>query len=168
MAWFFAPYKRRDPRPGSPGRYCAMDDFTAQIIADGADPANPWAEIECLGNYAVVKVPSTTSAATLNAINAAPGFQRVPLARLDDPLSTLTAAQRNQVQNFIVNTLGYPLSELQADLGTDLSTHTLRDVIRFTLKRKLLPRYNQPTDTIVLDGPQVTPAPVETIDAQIS
>jgi hypothetical protein len=31
VAWFFVPYKRRDTVPGRPGRYCGMDDFTAQM-----------------------------------------------------------------------------------------------------------------------------------------
>ena len=44
IAWFICPYKQR-PAPKRNFRYCAMDDLTAVIRADGGD----WSETEVLG-----------------------------------------------------------------------------------------------------------------------
>lgn len=158
VGWFLAPYKRRGTKVA---RYCAMDDFTPQITADGGG----WAEAECLGGMAVVKV--NASPATLTAINAAPGFIRVPLSRLDDPLSTLTAGQLAAIKNQVLG-LGYSLSELQARFpGADLTNTTLGDVLRFILTRRLQARYDTPTDTIILDGGVQTTTPIEVVDGAV-
>src|SRR4051812_35504552 len=98
VAWFFAPYKKATTKVGDVYRYCAMDDFTLQIVADPEHTGGaPWSECECLGDSAVVKVRA--SQALLDTINAAPGMLRIPVGRLDDPLSSLTGAQRTAIQN---------------------------------------------------------------------
>lgn len=165
-SWFICPYKRT-VGTHLPGRYCAMDDFTAQIVADGADPQRPWVGEECLGNCAVVKVSSAATAATLQAINAAPGFVRVPVWRLDDPLSSLTNAQKNGVRNKVL-ALGYTAAEVQAALGSDLSSITLGQLLRFILGRRLKPRYDVGADAVNLDGAQETPQPPEAVDVQVA
>jgi hypothetical protein len=160
VAWFFVPYKRR---PGSdPIRYCAMDDFTAQIVGDGGN----WREAECLGNHAVVKVRA--SVGTLLAINAEAGFRRVPVERLDDSLATLTLIERLGLRDFLVNTLGYPLAELQERFLGDLGDYTLGDVLRFALRRRLKPRYDAAADSIVLDGPVQPTITPEAVDAGVA
>lgn len=158
VAWFFAPYKRRDL--GSvKSRYCAMDDFTTQIVADGG----AWSECECLGDQAIVKVRA--SSATLTTINAAPGMLRVPLGLLDDPLSSLTAPQRTAIRNRI-EALGYTPAEINAAIP-DLSVVTLRDVLKFVLRRRLKPRYDSGTDTIILDGAEQPTRPLEDADGDV-
>lgn len=157
-AWFLAPYRRR---PGAEVvRYCAVDDFTALISSDGGG----WAEAECLGGYAVAKV--CASAATLQAINAEPGFIGVPVGRLDDPLSSLTAGQRSALAAK-VQELGYSADELRDALGSDIGQHTLGDLLRFVLRRRRRPRYDADTDEIVLDGPVEPTGRVEDIDAGV-
>jgi hypothetical protein len=160
VAWFLAPYKRRDSPQGVPGRYCAMDDFTAQILADGGG----WAEAECLGNMAVVKVRAT--AATLQTINQTAGFTGVPGSALNDPLSSLTQAQKNALRNKILS-LGYTAQELQNALGTDLGAVTLGQLLRFVLTRRLRPRFDQPTGTIICDGPQDPTVAPESVDGEV-
>lgn len=159
IGWFLAPYERT-VGTHLPGRRCAMAQFTPQIQADGGR----WAHEECLGGAAVCKVDAT--AATLQAINAAAGFDRIPVARLNDPLSTLTAGQKTTIRNRILG-LGYTAGELQAALGADLGAVTLGELLRFVLGRRLQARYAEATDEIILDGPQETPLPPETIDAQV-
>lgn len=167
LSWFFVPFKRDTTREAATGRitrYPAIFDFNAQIEADGGKVSQP---LECLGNYAVVKV--NASAATLQAINAAPGIVRVPIGALDNTLDTLTLAQRQQLRTFLGN-LGYTAGEIQAKFGggADLSGFTVGDVLRFALTRRLRPRYDQATDTVILDGPQDLITPVEVADVQVS
>lgn len=161
VGWFMAPYKRRDVG-GNPGRYVSVDDFTDQVLADGGY----WAESEILGNYALVKVRA--SAATLSAIAAAPGVQRIPGSlQLSDTLASLTTNQKTAIRNFVTGTLGYTLAEVQARFPNDLGTYTLGDLLRFVTQRRLTPRYDAATDTIVLDGAQVTPTQPEIVDAEV-
>lgn len=158
IGWFIAPYKRRIGAP-RPTRYCAMDDFTAQISADGG----AWTETEVLGDCAVVKV--NAAAGTLSTIAGTSGFQRIPLQRLDDPLSSLTNAQRNAIRNRIL-AMGYTQAEINAALP-NLANVTLGQVLRFVCTRRLRPRYDQPTDTIICDG-QIDPVrPIEEVDAEV-
>lgn len=159
MAWFLCLYKLRSVFTNR--RYCAMDDFTAQILADGGD----WRETEVLGNTAIVKVRA--SAATLSAINAAPGFARIPVDRLDDPLSSLTSTQLSAIKNKVL-ALGYTQPELTDALGSDLSLITLGQLLRFIATRRLKPRYDVVTDTIVLDGPIQPCLPIEQVDGVVN
>lgn len=165
VAWFLAPYKRRD-NPRGVGRYCQMDDFTAQILADPEYAgAEPWAESECLGGVAVVKVRA--SAALLQTINQTAGFTMIPGAMLDNPLSSLTAGQKTTLRNTIV-ALGYTVNELQTALGTDLGAVTLGQLLRFVLTRRMTPRYDVATDAIVLNGTQLACSPIEAVDAAVA
>ena len=144
IGWFLCPYQRRLAAL-HPTRYCAMDDFTSLIEADGGT----WREAEVLGDRAMVKVRA--SAATLAIINGAAGFRKIPLAVLDDSLASLTEGQRTAIKNEILDA-GYSLAELNA-AHPDLSATTLRQILQFLTRRRLTPRYDQPTDTIVCDGP---------------
>lgn len=164
MAWFICPYKRRiypDTPVQWPERYCAMDDFTAQIRADGGT----WSEAECLGDHAVIKVRA--SAAILTLIAAAPGFTRIPKDLLDETLADLSNAQRTAIVNKL-ESLGYTAQEIRDRLGVNISSRTLRDVLRFALTRRRKPRYDASTDTIILDGPVLACKPIEALDAEVS
>lgn len=162
IGWFLVPYQATTGSvgPGS-ARQCAMNNFNGAILAD----SGAWSESECLGNHAVVKVRA--SAATLTTIAGEPGFTRIPKAVLTDPLSDLTAGQRNAIRNKL-NELGYPLSEIDADLSADLRTKTLADVLRFACKRRLKARYDRVNEVIVLDGSVETCKSIETLDGEVT
>jgi hypothetical protein len=158
VAWFIAPYKRR-LTSSDPTRYCAMDDFTQRIRADGGN----WSETEILGDRAIVKVRA--SIATLTLIAATPTFRRIPLGVLDDPLSSLTLAQRNAIRNEITDA-GYSVAELNAVIP-NLAAVTLRQVLRFMASRRLKPRYDKVTDTIVIDGILQPCRTIESVDGAV-
>jgi hypothetical protein len=160
IGWFIVPYKRK-LIADRPTRYCAMDDFTQQIIyQDGGN----WSETEVLGNHAIVKV--NAAVATLQAINAAAGFVRLPKGILDDSLSSLNAAQKTAIRGKIIS-LGYSLAELQARFVNDLGTYTLRDVLKFVTRRRLKPRYDAGTDTIICDGAIQPVRSLESVDEAV-
>ena len=158
MAWFVCPYKRQ--AGARPIRYCAMDDFTAQIEADGG----AWCESEVLGNHAIVKVRAR--ATTLAAIAATAGFTRLPKDLLTSTLSDLTLVQRRVLRDCI-EALGYTRTEWQTALGLDLETRTLGDVLRFIATRRKKPRYDAAADTIVLDGPDQACESIERLDGTV-
>jgi len=128
IAWFFSHYKTRLGRPTF--RYCAIDDYTSLVEADGGK----WDCIEVLGDQAIVKVRA--SGTTLATIALDTNVDRIPVALLNDPLSTLTTPQKNALKNKL-NELGYTNSEITARFGgLDLSAYTLADVLRFAATRR--------------------------------
>ena len=142
IAWYICPYKRKVS--ARPTRYCAMDDFTWQICYVDL---GGWAETEILGNQAIVKVKAeTTTLATLDTT-----FTRLPTKLLTDSLSDLTTAVKNQIKTQIL-AAGYTAQEIQTALGADIGLKTFADLLRFLATRRLTPRYDQPSDTIVCDG----------------
>lgn len=159
VGWFLAPYVRR-AGARRPTRYVVVDDLTAAIRADGGD----WTETEVLGDHAIVKVRA--SAATLNLVAAIPGVTRIPVGRLDDPLSSLTAGQQQALRDKVL-ALGYTPAEVNAALPNPIGTYTLRQVLRFVATRRLKPRYDQATDTIIIDGPVQPVRPIEDVDAAV-
>lgn len=156
MAWFLCPYKRRT-HPTLVMRYCAMDDFTSAVKADGGR----WAEVEVLGNQAIVKVVGA-SPATLSAIAAAAGFTRIPLNLLNGPLSSLTAGQRTALRDIVLSA-GYTAAEVNARFP-NLANNTVGDVFRFLASRRNKPRYDSSTDTIILDGAVQPCASIDALD----
>lgn len=160
IAWFICPYKRRD-RQDRHGRYCAMDDFTQQIIyQDGGN----WTEAEALGNVAVVKVKA--SAETISLINAAEGFVRLPKDILDASLSDFTTQQKSAIRNKLQD-MGYTLAEIKDKLGSDIGSLTLRDVLRFAVTRRRKSRYDSGTDTIICDGEIMDCRSIENVDEEV-
>jgi hypothetical protein len=159
VAWYICPYKRHD-NGGLKGRICSMNDFTTQIRNDGGD----WASSECLGSVAVVKVKA--SAATLTEINAASGFVRLPKDLLDDSLSSLSTEQKNAIKNKLKD-MGYSVSELVKRFPNDIGTYTLRDVLVFAAKRRLKPRYDSASDTIICDGAEQPTRSIANVDEAV-
>lgn len=160
IGWFIANYKRRIGAR-RPTRYCAMDDYTALILADGGT----WTESEVLGNRAVVKVRASDD--TLTVIAADPAIRRIPVSRLGDSLSALTPGQRDAIRDELLDA-GYSLAELQARFpGADLSNVTLRDVLAFLATRRLKPRYDANSDAIILDGAIQPCRDVEEVDRSV-
>ena len=153
-SWFIAPYKTA----GVPHiRYCGMDDFSSIILADGGQ----WREVEILGNWCLVKVKATVG--TLTTI--AGTYRRIPVSKMDDPLSSLTNAQRTALRT-IVTDAGYTLTELQNALG-DLSTTTLGELLRFLASRRITPRYDSVSRTIIFDGPERPCRSVDDLDKEL-
>lgn len=159
IGWFIADYKRR-LGIDSPTRYCAMDDYTVLIRADGGI----WHESEVLGNRAIVKVRAAPS--TLTTIAADANIRRLPKDALNISLSDLTTPQKNAIRNELLDA-GYTAQELTARFGADLGAFTLGDVLRFMASRRLKPRYDKPTDTIILDGAIQPVRPIDDIDARV-
>jgi len=160
IAWFIAAYKRRTGAP-RPTRYCAMDDFTAAILGDGGW----WAETEILGDRAIVKIRA--SAATIADIAAAAtGIKRLPKDRLDDSLASLSPAVRSALRAELQD-MGYSLAEIGAHFGSDLGNFTLGDVLRFAASRRLKPRYDAGSDSILCDGPTQPCRPLDSVDAEV-
>ena len=157
--WFIVPYVRT-PATIRPSRGCAMDDFTAQIRADDGD----WRATEVLGDAGIVKVRA--AAATLSAIAADARMTRVPLARLQDPLSSLSPAQRTALRTRVI-ALGYTAAEVDAAFP-NLASATLGQVLRFAASRRRETRYDAATDTIITDGDVVVPLDVGLIDSQVA
>lgn len=162
VGWFIAPYRIKDGF-GTKVRYCALDDYTALVNADGGG----WDEAECLGpdaGWAVVKV--NASAGTLATIAADVDILRIPVAQLDTSLSSLTAGQKTAITNRL-QTLGYTLPELQARFPNPLGTYTLRDVLVFTLSRRRAARFDTNQQTIICDGAVMSCTPVDQLDQEV-
>lgn len=158
--WFIVPYKRRPGFP--PSRYCAMDDFTAQIMAAGGR----WSETEVLGDRALVKVAGIPEAG-LQQLAAVPGFRRLPRNRLDDTIADLPAGVRQAIRAELED-MGYTVAEIRERFGDDFASEiTLRDVLHFMARRRRKPRWDRNTDQIVLDGEIQDCRPVDAVDMEV-
>lgn len=158
VAWYIVPYKRRANVP-RPTRYPAIDDYTAQLVVVGGR----WSETEILGDRCLVKVRAPAAALTqLDGL-----YKRIPKDRLDDSLTDLPAAVKTALRNELLDA-GYTLAEVRARFGDDLSSYTLRDVLRFMASRRLKPRYDAATDTIVCDGELQPCRDIDIVDAEIT
>ena len=155
IGWFIVPYKRRIGHP-RPIRYCAIDDESSQIHSDGGE----WAEVEVLGDQAVVKVRA--SAATF--VSLATKYKQLPE---DGSLSNLSPGQKIDLRNELVDA-GYGMAEIQASFGNNMSDYTLQDVLHFMASRRLKPRYDPLTDEIVLDGPEQGCGSLDDLDRKVN
>lgn len=160
IGWYIVPYKRLTDS-NRPTRYCSMDDHTATIQAAGG----AWTETEVLGDQAIVKVRATP--AILTQLNGVAGFRRLPKDLLDDNLASLSTGVKIAIRNEL-ESAGYTLAEIQAQFGSDLGQYTLRDVLHFFASRRLKPRYDVGTDTIILDGPVQACRDIESVDGEVS
>lgn len=152
LGWYIGPYKRRNPGETPPERYPAIDDFTAQIRADGGD----WDETEILGDAWLAKVNAST--ATLNTLDGQAGWLPIPkrFLNLFDGLTDLQVGERNQIENTL-RFLGYSQAEIDAAMGNSVTLwrqKPLETLLQLFCTRRLKPRYDQPSDTIVCDGPE--------------
>lgn len=157
--WFIAPYRRKDPRLGQPGRENVIEDFNTQIkVLDGG----VWGGEEGFGNSAIIWVRANAS--TLTAIDATQGVTGFPGARLDDLLGTLLSQGRLNAVHNKLNALGFTDAEILSSLGTlNLALASARQVFALVLSRRFSPRYDAPSDTIVLDGAPITPTAIDVV-----
>lgn len=159
IGWYIAEYKRREEVPlSTPKRYCAMDDYTAQIYGDGGQ----WTESEVLGNRAVVKVRA--EAATLAILDSV--FMRLPKDDLDAPLADLSNGGKMAIDAELLD-MGYSASEIDKTLGADIRNKVLGDVLAFMTKRRLKPRYDTEKDEIILDGPVQACRLINSVDTEV-
>jgi hypothetical protein len=159
IGWYIIPYKRRPNRP-IPSRYPEIDDYSDQIRVAGGQ----WSETEVLGDRCIVKVRAPVG--VLNAIDAVPGFKRIPRDRLDDSLSDLPVGVRTALRNEVLS-MGYTEQEVHDRFGSDLGSYTLRQVLRFMATRRLDTRYDSNSDEIILDGQERTPRTIESVDLEV-
>ena len=160
IAWFIAPYKTKSTVSGL-YRYCAMDDFTQQIIyADGGN----WSESEILGNVAVVKVKAAQT--TLDTISSTVNFVKLPKVLLTESLSDLTPTQKTAILNKLTS-LGYSVPEIKNALGDDIGSKTLADLLRFAATRRLKPHFNADQTQILVDGIEQRCRPIEDVDKTV-
>lgn len=158
IGWYIVPYKQRLGQHW-PTRYCAMDDYTEEIVESGGW----WSETEVLGDRAIVKVRARR--AVLNALDVV--FKRLPKSRLDDSLADLSSKVKQAIKSELLD-MGYSVSEILERLPGDLGDYTLRGVLRFMARRRLKPRYDSETDMIVLDGPVQECRSVESVDGEVT
>jgi hypothetical protein len=160
--WFFADTERwHDPdRPTLVAyRHAIWLRWMAQILAAGGT----FRDEETLGAQYVVRVTGVP-AALLTQIAGDPGVDRVPADLLDDPLSTLTNQQKNALRSKLAE-LGYATTEINEAFPGDLGQYTVRQVLRFALRRRRRPRYDSASDAIVWDGPEETPLDPSRLEA---
>ncbi len=158
IAYFIVPYVRRAGQRLV--REVSINALTSTILADGG----AWAEVEVLGNQAVVKVRA--SAAILTQINGLSGVTRIPLALIDDSLSTLTAGQRSAIVTILTDA-GYTVGEVTARFP-NVAQATLRDVLKFLATRRRKPRYDAGTDTIIVDGVVQSCESIDRLDLSVA
>lgn len=163
IAWFICGYKIRTGT--RPVRYCAMDNFTASIEADGG----AWSESEILGSYAVVK--ARAAAATLTSIGGTTGYYRIPsFTVLADALTGLTASQRTAIQSRIL-AMGYTQGEIDAAMGNTLALwrqKTLSVLLRFIAQRRLESRWDSVQQQFVLSGALQDCKPIDQVNAEVT
>ncbi|KKL92142.1 hypothetical protein LCGC14_1887660 [marine sediment metagenome] len=155
IAWYIAPYKIE--LDDSSGRYCAMNDYTNQIIY--IDKGN-WSESEVLGDRAVVKV--NASASTLAALDSV--FERMPKDGLDDSLSAVSISDKLALKNEGLD-MGYSNAEWEEEFPNNLDTYQLKDILQFYTKRRLKPRFDG--NKIIIDGIEQVCRTIESVDAEV-
>lgn len=149
VAWFIAPYIVGRHIPGRPTRQCGMDAYSTQI----AEAGGSWAEVEVLGNRAIVRVQAPP--AVLAALAARPELRRLPTDQLDAPLAALSRTAREGLVDELTDA-GYSPAEIRERFpDASLSTVTLRDVLAFLARRRRRPRWDEQAQELVLDGDEI-------------
>lgn len=123
---------------------------------------NQWSESEVLGDRAIVKVNAPEN--VLNELDKV--FFRLPKDDLGSSLYGLTPAERKKLKDELLD-MGYSDSEIRAELGDNLSKKTLKEYLDFATTRRLKPRYDKTSNSIVLDGPIQACKSIEMLDREI-
>ena len=161
IGWFICPYITEN-NPGGWPYYHRRPPFLDIVHADGG----AWAASEGLGNHVVAKVRASDGA--LASIAALPNVVRIPNKTvLSQSLSDLTVAQRNTLTNKL-QAIGYSLTEIRAQLGNDIRSKTLGDVLRFVLRRRLTPRFDTAQGIMVLDGAERPTKSIEAVNSEVA
>lgn len=162
--WFIVPYTRKieanGERPGSATRWADLNNHQDIIDTD----AGAWAEVEVLGNRAVVKVRA--SQATLDTLAGL--YLRIPLTALTMQLNQLTQAQRNRIHTEL-NDMGYTDPEIVSKLGAinNIGQRTLGEVLRFAATRRQVARFDVTSSSFILDGPIQACESIDALDTSI-
>jgi hypothetical protein len=126
--WIAVPFVRRD-LPYAPSRYCGVDDFTAQIQADGGT----WDSFECGGGpgtdyilgVCFAKVGGVTTA-TLALVAGLANALAIPtkLLELNTSMSVTTNAEKAFIRDQVGRRLGYSDQEIADWLGVAVGAST--------------------------------------------
>lgn len=155
IAWYIAPYKRRE-NSHRPTRYCAMDDYTQQIIyKDGGN----WSETEVLGDRAIVKVKAEEK--TIETLDTV--FKRLPVDSLDSGLTTKTAEVKTSISSELAD-MGYKSSDTSK---VNLDTCKAVDLLKVMATKRLAPRYDAEKDLIICDGIEQQCRSIESVDKAV-
>lgn len=111
-----------------------------------------------LTNRIIIKIVASNG--VLNAVEALPNVKRMPTALLNDPLSSLTANQRQAIRDELLDQ-GYTLVEINAQFP-NLAQATLKQVLRYMARTRKNPRFDVPT-LAVIDSDEVVDC-VPTVD----
>lgn len=120
-----------------------------------------WAEIEALGNMALVKV--NASAAVLTQLNAA--YQRLPDP--DTLLSSLSGPARQKISDTL-ETMGYTVQEIAEKLPNPIGTYTMRQVMNFMISKRRKVRYDAATDSLIFDGRETSGGTIDALDSRVT
>ena len=157
IAWFLVPYKVREHRDNM--RYPAIDDQTPEIRADNGD----WSEAEIMGDMCIVKVRAEQT--TIDILAGL--YELLPGQDLNDDLSGLDSKKKTALVNKIKD-LGYTDNEVTSKLGNDVGTKKFGDLLDMMASKRMKPRYDPDTKTIVLDGPVQACKPISILDAEVT
>ena len=163
IGWYIVPYEidTSESAPGYPlrnSRRIAMCRYNQQIWAAGGK----WHGIEVLGNRAIVKIRAPQ--AVLNALDGV--FKRFPKDKFDDSLIDLPVAVKAALKNELLD-MGYSLAEIKQRFGNDLGQYTLKDVLLFIARRRLIPRYDKNADETVFDSGTRNCQPLQQVEDRI-
>lgn len=160
IAWLVCRYVQDDVK-GARGRMPAIINFSAELAAEGAKVVYS----EVLGSYAIAKV--NASVALLQLIDADADHIVIALNKqLDSTLSDLSQAQKDRIRN-VVLAMGYTVEEITATLGNDIGAITLRQLLQFCAQRRFKPRWDETSQSIILDGPQQQCRQPESLDVVV-
>jgi hypothetical protein len=139
--WFFSPYQRMDPNPISHQRIIRLNEFTADIMADGG----AWAAFECGGGpdtdfvLGVAGCKVRASSTTLADIASTSGITAAPttVVEITQPLTVLTNPQRNFIERTLTRSLGYTDAEINSWLsGQTIQQKTWGELLDFLATRR--------------------------------
>lgn len=150
VAWFVA---QLQPDPDKPTRMVSATDQPKYLDAIRADGGKLGYK-DILGASVVGGVQA--SGPTLQLMNVDPLI--TPFAgvnNLSDSLAQLTDPQWTAYRNKAIS-LGYSAAEWDAAFPLTRDNYILKDVIRFLLKRRISPRWDVPSSSVIYDGPVVS------------
>lgn len=144
-------------------RVSAFELYYQDLVKEGAK----WSYEEIAGNRCLVKAEMSDSLAQTIALDV--HCMPLPLKRLDQTLGELSPQARSTLQDLAVE-MGYTLTEIRNQLGNNLASVTLGQLLRFLASRRIKPRYNAEKTDVVFDGPVIPlrASLVDDLDGKVS
>jgi len=159
--WYLSPFVRDVTDITKPVRYCQINDQSGVIQKAGGVI---FQDIEISGNHGLVFIAAPLDVHT----TLASSFVPLPNLGLADKFGdVLNASDRTGLFDKL-RMLTYSSEEITSRLRTvDLSTVRFGEYLNFMRTRRLKPRYDKATDSIILDGPAqpTNPLPIQAFAA---